>query len=54
VGDIKVKIDQIFWHKPNFMFGEIYYCGIVVNDIVQRIELTYHKDENVWTIKEMK
>jgi hypothetical protein len=54
VGDIKVKIDRVYSSKDVSIFGQKFDCGVVVNDREQRIELTYYRRENVWTIKNFK
>ena len=51
VEGIKIKIDRIIWAKENLACGYDYKCGICVSDVMEEIELTYHKDRNMWTLK---
>lgn len=37
--------------KGELSMGDDYKCGICVSDVMEEIELTYHKDRNMWTLK---
>lgn len=50
LGDLKLKIDKVKWHKPVSVFGERYYCLVSSCGVEFEIVLTYHTKEQVWTI----
>ena len=50
LGDIKLKIEKVKWHKPVSVFGERYYCLVSSSGVEFEIVLTYHTKEQIWTI----
>ncbi len=50
LGDLKLKIDKVKWHKPVSVFGERYYCLVSSSGVEFEIVLTYHTKEQIWTI----
>ncbi len=50
LGDLKLKIEKVKWHKPVSVFGERYYCLVSSSGVEFEIVLTYHTKEQIWTI----
>lgn len=50
LGDLKLKIEKVKWHKPVSVFGERYYCLVSSSGVEFEIILTYHTKEQIWTI----
>lgn len=50
LGELKLKIEKVKWHKPVSVFGERYYCLVSSSGVEFEIVLTYHTKEQIWTI----
>ena len=50
LGDLKLKIEKVKWHKPVSVFGERYYCLVSSSGVEFEIVLTYHTKDQIWTI----
>lgn len=50
LGDMKLKIEKVNWHKPLSVFGERYYCLASSCGVEFEVVLTYHTREQLWTI----
>lgn len=47
LGDLKLKIEKVKWHKPVSVFGERYYCLVSSSGVEFEIVLTYHTKEQI-------
>lgn len=50
LGDLKLKIEKVNWHKPLSVFGERYCCIVSSCGVEFEVVLTYHTKEQLWTI----
>lgn len=53
VEGIRIKIDNIKSHQIYAVNGDRFKCEITNGRYVQEIELFYHKNSNIWTLKRM-
>lgn len=45
-----IKIDRVNFSKNNSCFGYNYHCDITVDNLIKNIVLSYHIDNNSWTL----
>lgn len=51
VEGIRIKVDHVRWTKSMPLLGELFGCEVTVTDAVQQVELCWHKNYNIWTLK---
>lgn len=47
----RIKINNVQWKKPNSIFGMIYCCDIILNDINHIVYIYYHDKMKKWSLR---